>query len=159
MRAAVGLVALTLLGGCREAAELTALATGGAAGAATASPAVGFAVALGVQVAADEAYKRIGRGRQHAEQDAIAQAAAALPEGGTAPWRVRHTIPIGNESGEVQVVRLIANPLAECREIVFSVADPPRPPAWYATNICRDAHGWQWALAEPAVRRWGFLQQ
>jgi hypothetical protein len=159
MRAAIGLVALMLLGGCREAAELTALATGGAAGAATASPAVGFAVALGVQVAADEAYKRIGRSRRHAEQDAIARVAGTLPEGGMAPWRVRHTIPIGNEGGEVEVVRLIANPLAECREILFTVADPPKPPDWYATSICRDAHGWQWALAEPAVARWGFLKQ
>ncbi|MBN9508622.1 MAG: hypothetical protein J0I21_05820 [Alphaproteobacteria bacterium] len=159
MRAAAGLVLLVLLGGCREAAQLTGLATGGVAGAATASPAVGFAVALGVQVAADEIFKRVGRSRQHTEQNAIAAVAGALPEGGTAPWVVHHTIPIGNEDGEVQVVRLIANPLAECREIVFSVADPPKPAAWYATSICRDRGGWQWALAEPAVPRWGFLKQ
>jgi hypothetical protein len=154
------LAALVLLGGCRSAAELGGLATGSAAGIVTASPAVGYAIGIGTQVALDELFKWSGRTRAHAEQEAIANAAADLPEGAAAPWHVDHTIPIGNEGGEVRVVRLIPTPLATCREIFFSVADrPPDAPAWYATTICQETSGWHWALAEPSVDRWGYLQQ
>ena len=157
---ALALAALALLAGCQQAGQLTGLATGGAAGAATGNPFIGFAVGVGTAAAADALYKWAGRTRAHAEQEAIATAAAALPDGGAAPWRVRHTIPVGNEGGEVRVTRTIATSLATCREIVFSVADkPPVSPTWYATDICQDATGWHWALAEPAVDRWGYLQQ
>ena len=162
MRAAALAAALLLpllLGGCQSLAELTGIATGGAAGLATANPAIGYAVGIGTAVAADEAYKWFGRTRQNAEQEAIAGAAAALSEGDEAPWRIRHTIPIGDEEGKVRVVRVIDTPLAQCREIVFSVTDAPKPPRWYATSICQQADGWHWAEAEPAVARWGFLQQ
>jgi len=160
VRAALALLPLALLAGCKSAAELTGLAAGAVAGGATANPAVGYAVAVGTAAGADEAFKWIGRTRSHAEQQAIADAAADLPEGGAAYWRIRHTIPIGNENGEVHVTRVIVSKLATCREITFSVVDdPPKPPAWYATSICRDTTGWHWALAEPAVDRWGYLQQ
>jgi hypothetical protein len=160
MRPVLAIAALVLLTGCRFIAELSGLATGAAAGGATASPAVGYAVGIGTQVALEELFKWSGRVRAHAEQEAIAAAAAGLPEGGVAPWYIDHTIPIGNEGGEVRVVRVIDTSLATCREVVFSVADrPPAAPAWYATSICHEASGWHWALAEPAVDRWGFLQQ
>ncbi len=63
----------------------------------------------------------------------------------------------------MQIVRAIDNPLAECREIAFSVEDPPDPPSWFDASICKQtfAQGeqrWKWATAEPAVERWGFLQ-
>jgi hypothetical protein len=165
MRLGVALLPLALLPlalqtGCKTVAELTGLAAGGAAGAASANPAVGYAVGLGTAVAADELFKWMGRSRARAEQDAIAAAAGDLPEGGAAPWHIRHSIPIGNEGGDVHVVRVVTTSLATCREIVFSVADePPAAPAWYAGSICHEAAGWHWALAEPAVDRWGFLQQ
>jgi hypothetical protein len=54
----------------------------------------------------------------------------------------------------VRVVRLIPNALTDCREIAFSVVDPPSPPPWYNTTICHDHDAWHWALAEPAVARW-----
>jgi hypothetical protein len=157
--AALLLAAVLLVGGCRSSAQLTGLATGTIAGAATASPAVGYLVGIGTAVAADELFKRIGRSRRHAEQEAIAGVAAALPAGDAAPWHIRHFIPIGNEHGEVRVVRVMETPLTECRQIVFSVEDAPAPPGWYFTSICRAMDGWHWALAEPAVSRWGFLQQ
>jgi hypothetical protein len=53
----------------------------------------------------------------------------------------------------------MTTPLAECREILFSVEAPPTPAAWYAASICRGTSGWHWALAEPAAARWDFLQQ
>ena len=159
-RAAACIVLLALpLGGCHSAAQLTGLVSGGVAGFATASPAVGYLVGITTTVAADEAYKWYGRSRSHAEQQAIADSAAVLPEGGAAPWRIDHLVPIGDEHGEVRVVRVLDSPLAQCRELVFSVQEKAVPPHWYATSICRATDGWHWALAEPAVPRWTFLQQ
>ena len=160
MRRALALLALAALAGCQTAAQLTGLATGGAAGVATANPAIGYAVGIGTAVAADELFKWIGRSRAHAEQLAIAAAAARLPEGGAAYWHIRHTIPFGDEGGEVWVTRVVESGLATCRDIVFSVAKPPPgAPAWYRSSICRGTDGWDWARAEPAVARWGYLQQ
>jgi uncharacterized membrane protein len=152
------LVALLALAGCDTVGELAGLVTGGSAGVATASPVVGIAVGIAVTTATTEALKYYGRHRQQAEQNAIAEVAGTLPEGGAAPWRIRHDIPIGNEHGEVRVVRVIATPLAECREIVFSVVDLPDPSSWYSSSICHQAARWKWAEAEPAVERWGYLQ-
>lgn len=147
------------LGGCHDAAVVTGLIAGGVAGGTTANPAVGYAVAVGTNAAADYGFKYVARVRQRAEQNAIAGAAGGLEPGQTAAWRIDHTIPLGNEHGEVQVVRLIDTPLAACREIAFSVQDgPKKPPAWFDASICRQAARWKWAVAEPAVERWGYLQ-
>ncbi len=158
-RLALAAAVVALLAGCQSGAQLTGLAAGGVAGTATANPALGYAVAIGTAVAADEAYKWVGRTREHAEQQAIADAAAPLDAGRAAPWRIRHLIPLGNEAGEVRVLRVVDSPLTQCRELLFSVVDPPHAAAWYSTSICRAADGWHWAVAEPAVPRWGFLQQ
>ncbi len=153
------MLAVLVLGGCSAVADVSALATGAAAGGITGSPAVGFAVGVVTDAAVDAGLKYVSRRRQQAEQDAIAAAAAALPQGGSAPWQIRHDIPLGNEQGEVRVVRSIVNPIATCKEIAFSVTDdPPAPAAWFSTTICRQDAAWKWALAEPAVARWGFLQ-
>ena len=161
--AAATLLLVLSLGGCQSGsgttAELTGLAAGGAAGGITANPAIGYAVAIGTAAGADAALKWYGRSRRHSEQEAIAGVAAALSTGDAAPWQIRHLIPYGNEHGQVRVVRVIDTPLVQCREIVFSVEDAPKPPAWYATSICHADSGWHWAEAEPAVERWGYLQQ
>jgi hypothetical protein len=150
---------LLLLGGCSSFANIVGLATGAVAGGTSANPAVGYVVAVGTAAAADATFKWISRRRHGAEQDAIAAVAGDLPEGQTAPWEIRHDLPFGNEHGEVRVVRAIATPLATCKEIVFSVLDdPPEPPAFYAVTLCRQSERWKWALAEPAVERWGYLQ-
>lgn len=156
-RAAVLLMGL-VLGGCHSLATLTGLAAGGVAGGATANPAIGYAVAVGVDAGAEYAFAYVGRVRQRAEQNAIAAAAGDLPEGTTAPWHIDHTIPVGNEHGEVQVVRLIDTPFAACREIAFSVQEGKQAPRWFVASICRQTARWKWAVAEPAVERWGYLQ-
>jgi len=152
---------VALLGGCKTVGDLTGLATGGAVGAATANPAAGFVVGIATAAAADEGLKWYGRSRQGAEQDAIAAAAGDLAVGESRPWRIRHYIPIGNEHGELRVVRVIANPLATCKEVVFSVVEgsAARPRQnLFTTDVCRQGDTWKWALAEPAVPRWGYLQ-
>jgi hypothetical protein len=160
-RAAAVLLAAGLLGGCKSIPEIAGIVAGAAAGGSSSNPAVGFAVGVGVDAGATYVVDWIGRTRQHAEQQAIADAAADTIVGGETPWRIRHTIPIGNEHGDLRVVREFTTPLATCKEIVFSVVDGDKPDskrAWYDTTLCREPRRWRWAAAEPAVPRWGFLQ-
>ena len=156
-RALLVTVALLPLAGCNTVPAIVGVLGGAAAGGASASPAVGFAVGIATATATGVAVKYYGKSRQHAEQDAIARVAGALPIGGRAPWRIRHYVPLGDEDGEISVLGAIVNPLAPCRSIAFSVADGPRE-RWYTADICRRVTGWQWASAEPAVPRWGYLQ-
>lgn len=151
------LLGLVFLTGCTSTAQITAVVTGGIAGASTGSPAIGFLVAIATDAGANYIVRAVGRVRQGAEQDAIAQVAGELPVGTSAGWKVEHTFPVGNEHGRVDVVRAVNSPLAACKEIVFSVESGTNK-LWYTTNVCRQADGWKWAAAEPAVARWGTLQ-
>jgi hypothetical protein len=159
--AIVTIMATGLLAGCSTVPEITGVVTGGALGAATANPAVGFAVAVATDAAATAVVQYYGRATQGAEQDAIAQVAGGLPIGTSADWKIDHFIPIGDEHGHLVVTRVIDSPLATCKEIVFSVDEgaPKAPkPNWYVTDVCKEADTWKWAAAEPAVPRWGYLQ-
>jgi hypothetical protein len=152
---------LVLLSGCASVARISAVLTGGVAGAASGSPAVGFAVGVATDAAANWAVRYVSRVRQGAEQDAIANVAGMMPMGAEADWKIEHTIPIGNEHGRLRVVRAMDTKLATCREIAFSVdtgEGQKQKGSWYIGDICQDADHWKWASAEPAVPRWGFLQ-
>lgn len=146
------------LGGCSSAGGIVGVVVGAAAGGASANPAVGFGVGVATAAVSDYAIKRVARTWHRGEQDAIAAAAAGLPAGGTGPWRVEHSVPLGNEHGQLEVVRAIPNPLAPCKQVVFSVEAKDESPVWYAIDVCQGSDGWKWASAEPAVARWGFLQ-
>ncbi len=130
---------LLLLGGCTSAGTIVGVVVGGAAGGATANPAVGFGVGVATAAVSDYAIRTVTRHWHQGEQDAIAAAAGALAVGGAGPWRVEHSLPFGNEHGQLQVVRSIDNPLASCREVLFSVEDGDTSPAWYAVDVCRAA--------------------
>jgi alpha-L-arabinofuranosidase len=157
MRRFAPVLLLPLLGACSTVSDVAALAAGGGAGAATANPALGFAVGVGVKAGVDELGKWYERSQARGEQDAIADAVGRAPPGTSEPWAVRHTIPIGNERGQFLVTREFATPLATCREVVFLVEEgrSARP---FTTTVCRGGTGWRWASAEPAVDRWGYLQ-
>jgi hypothetical protein len=160
-RSALGLVGLLTLAGCKSAAQIGAVVTGGVAGAATGNPAVGFAVGVATDAASNYVVRYYARSQQNAEQDVIAQLAGQLPVGDKASWKIEHFVPLNDEHGELQVVSVIGSPLADCRHIMFSVDEgkpPRRHQSWYASDICRNATAWKWATAEPAVPRWGFLQ-
>jgi hypothetical protein len=152
------LLLLLLLGGCSSIGQITGIIVGGATGGATGNPAVGFAVGVGTAALTDYATKHITKSWHQGEQDAIAATAGPLAIGTQTPWRVIHSLPIGNEHGELAVVRQIDNPLAPCKQVVFSVVDDDDPPAWYSVDICQQGERWKWASAEPAVERWGYLQ-
>lgn len=149
-----------LLAGCSSASQIAGVVTGGLVGVASGSPAVGFAVGVVTDAGASYTFRYIARTRQGAEQDAIAQVAGELPIGTEAAWKIEHTIPIGNEHGQLRVVRAIDSPLAACKEIMFSVdegkGDLKRE--WFTSDVCKQEEAWKWASAEPAVERWGFLQ-
>jgi hypothetical protein len=152
---------LVALGGCRFAGDLISAAAGGASAAATANPAVGIAVGVAVNAGIDATFAYIGRKRQQAEQDAIASEVATMAPGERRPWHIDHTIPIGNEHGEVRVTRDIPNRLTPCKELVFSVESgdaEETKQAWFTTQACRSGARWEWALAEPATERWDSLQ-
>jgi hypothetical protein len=155
------LLAVILLSGCASISQVTAVITGGIAGASTGSPAVGFAVGVATDAAANYTFRWIARVRQGAEQDAIAQLAGEMPLDAKVAWKIQHTIPIGNEHGQLEIVRAIDNPLTPCREIAFSVDSGEGEKVkheWFTTDICKQPSGWKWASAEPAVERWGYLQ-
>ena len=156
-RALLPILSLIALGGCRFTGELVAAAAGGASGAATGNPAVGIAVGIAVNSGINATVDYITRKRQQAEQDAIAGEVATMSVGDRRPWKIEHDIPIGNEYGEVQVIRMIHTPLTLCKELVFSVDDGEQRD-WYTTEACRQGERWKWALAEPTTERWGSLQ-
>lgn len=146
-----------VLTGCKDISTVAGIATGSGVGAATGNPALGFVVGVAVGTATNFAQRYYTLVRQGAEQDVIAETAGALPVGGEAPWRIRHTIPIGNEHGDLRVVGTITTPIAECKEVVFSVVDG-KDRQWFTIDVCRDPRGWKWATAEPSVARWEVLQ-
>jgi len=162
----VALGAAALLAGCSSIGALSGAVVGAASGTASANPAVGIAVGIAVQAGVDESINAVFRYWSRQEQAAIAGLVGSMAVGQRQAWAVRHAIPYGNEQGEVTVVRDYATPLAACREAVFSVEDSGAktgPAPHFTTTVCRDggkAGGgeWQWALAEPAVARWGALQ-
>jgi len=160
-------LALLALAGCNEATQNSAGPLGGAAvgfgvSGVTANPFIGYAAGIGAQAAITALQKYLSRKLHHGEQENIAAAIALMQPGQTAPWQIRFAIPIGAEHGDVTVTRIISSPLTTCKEVAFTVIDgkaPNAPRAIYITTACRESDGtWQWAEAEPAVARWGFLQ-
>lgn len=171
-----GLAGCSALGGIGGA--LAGVATGSASG----NPGVGIAVAIGVKGAIDAAQKKLDRHLQHEQQQAIATQAGALSIGAEGPWEVRQIAPWEDAQGQVRVLREFTTPLVDCREAAFTIvlagdnddsatsADGspnattaassvgPSISPYFITTVCRTGEGWRWALAEPAVARWGALQ-
>ena len=158
------LLAPTLLGplaltGCQSVGAGAGAIAGIATGAATVNPLVGTAVGLGTQAAVNALVMYIARAEQADQQDAIASAAGRLPVGGATEWKITHVLPFGDAHGTLRVADTIPNPLADCREIVFTVVAGRRQSDYVTTECAARGSGhWQWAQAEPATERWGFLQ-
>ena len=163
-RAAALLLAAALLAGCSTVGGLAGTVAGIATGSFTSNPAIGIAVSVSVKAATDAEIKNLLRSLQQDEQDEIAAQAGAMAPGEIRRWQVRHFIPYGNNQGEMQVTRVIDTPLASCKEIMFTVVGRNAAPApddaargWFSANVCRQEQRWKWAIAEPAVERWGSL--
>ncbi|MBL6458625.1 hypothetical protein JMJ55_25120 [Belnapia sp. T6] len=150
-----------LLGGCNLAADVAGAFAGGGAALASGNPAVGFGIGIGVRAATSAGIRWVVRSRHTAEQDEIAAVIGSLAPGESRAWEIRHSIPIGNERGEVRLVRILDNALAPCREALFSVEEGDKPDStrqWFLTTACWQESRWKWAAAEPATARWGSLQ-
>jgi hypothetical protein len=153
--------ATAVLCGCQSIGGFTGAAAGVATGAVSTNPAVGIAVGIAVKAATDETVGYVLRRMQRDEQDEIAGIVGTLAVDEQAPWQIKHSIPYGNERGEVRVTRAFATPLASCKEFAFSVIDGKGDDAkasWYFASACQQGTDWKWAVAEPAVERWGSLQ-
>jgi hypothetical protein len=166
-------LATLFLGGCSSLLTQSAGAGAGVGGAAianavTSNGAVTAGIGLGAQAAAIAGVQYLEKRVHAAEQNAIAAAAATVPVGGIAPWRISHDIPIEDDQhGELTVVDQFAPALPtagrpfDCKEIIFSVDTtahhlPVRN--FYTAFVCQDGATWKWATAEPATTRWGALQ-
>jgi uncharacterized protein YceK len=172
-RAFLAVCGIVLLSGCSSLLTQSAGAGAGVGGAAvanaiTSNGAVTAGIGLGAQAAAIAGVQYLEKRVHGTEQNAIALAAAPVPVGGVAPWRVSHDIPIeDDEHGELTVVDDFAPNLPDaagafdCKEVIFSIDTiahhrPLRN--FYTTFVCRDGTQWKWATAEPATARWGALQ-
>jgi hypothetical protein len=163
---------LLALAGCGSllaegTSDTAGIAGAGIAGSVSRDATVGAAIGIGVKSAADFGLSFVERNVHRAEQDRIAAAAGALPEGAAGVWSVSHDIPIENdEHGALVVTRMIAaRPTSglgfTCKEIVFSVdrgAGTEFRQGFYTATVCLDGTRWKWASAEPATERWGSLQ-
>ena len=137
----LALAGLLLLGGCTAAGNIVGVVAGAAVGGATGNPAIGFGVGVATAAISDYTIRTVSRHWHQGEQDAIAAAAGGLAVGGTGPWRIDHSLPLGNEHGQLQVVRSIDTPFTACRELVFSVEEGNDTPRWYTATICRQSGG------------------
>lgn len=161
VRRALLLLMLPLLGGCSTIGSIAGAVTGAISGAEAANPAVGYGVGIGTKAAVDALMAYISRSRHGGEQDALSRIVGPLEVGQSAPWRIKHKVPMmDDEHGQVSVVRDIPNALAPCKEVIFTIESgrPERTRGYYATSICRRGPVWKWAQAEPATERWGVLQ-
>ncbi len=163
------LAVLMPLAGCgsvltESTSDAAGLAGAGIAGAVSKDATVGAGIGLGVQSLARFGLRYAERAVHRAEQDSIATAAGALPDGGAGVWSVSHDIPIeSDQHGELVVTRMFAARPGgtggfACKEIVFSVDHGTAKAAsrgFYTATVCLDGDRWKWAAAEPAVERWG----
>lgn len=157
----LALAASVVLGGCQSSSigGATGAVVGTLSGAATANPVAGYAIGVTVQAAVDATVKYVLREWKNDQQNVMANAAGELPIGQVRQWQIRHALPVGNESGGIQVVRDIDTPLTRCREVLFTVNQEEAPAPAYSSMICRQGDGqWKWAAAEPSVARWNGLQ-
>ena len=171
---AAAVLAGAALSGCGALGGISGAVVGAGAGTASGNPGVGIAVAIAVKTAIDAVQRKFDRYWQREEQDSIAAQIGALDVGAQSPWQVRHIVPYEDKQGQVRVLRAFSTPLADCKEALFTLEDeqagtdpaaaeppqpsaPPQPPQQYLTTVCKNGEGWRWALAEPAVRRWGTL--
>lgn len=152
---------LVLMSGCHGTGEIAGVAAGVLGGTATGSPAAGFAIGVAANAGVDELVNWIARARDGAEQDAIAEVAGNLAVGQTHPWRIRRVLSIGNEHGELRIAGMTTTPLTTCKDVIFSIDEgslkAPRRD-FLVTSVCWEGNRWKWALAEPSVHRWGYLQ-
>ena len=160
-RTALAFLALVPLAGCAAAGPaITSLATAGVAGgigSATGSAAVGVAAGFAVSVGVDQAVKWGERRIAENVQGAVAQAAGPLDVGQSAPWEVEAKLPFSARSGTVEVARSFGVDIP-CKDIVFTLQED-KARSIYTSTVCRnDAGEWRWALAEPSIYRWGYLQ-
>lgn len=156
------LLLVPLLPGCSSLSGVAAAVAGAATGAASGNPVVGVAIGISVRAAAGHVLQRRALATQASRQEHLAELAGSLHPGDRRGWRLRRPWPYADETGTVEVISELDNALARCKEVLFSVTDDQaeaRIRERFVSQVCRQSDGqWRWAVAEPAVPRWGTLQ-
>lgn len=159
LRPLMVLGAASALAGCSSLADISAelggFGVGAAVGAVTANPFIAVGVGLATQLALEEGIDYYQREEVEVVHIAIAEAAGSAEEGVATPWAAESDLPIVSAAGQVQVLRDFGGDIA-CKEIVFT--DDDMAGSYFVAVICRGTDGWRWAVAEPAIDRWGNLQ-
>lgn len=160
-RLAIVLLGIVPLAGCAAAGSavttLTTAGVAGAVGSASGSALLGAVVGFGVSYGVDQGVKYVERRIEGNVQIAIAETAGPLAVGQGASWQVTETLPLTSKSGTVEVARSFGETIP-CKDIVFTDADDNDHHVFTST-ICRnDLGNWVWALAEPSIHRWNYLQ-
>jgi hypothetical protein len=155
----VVLASAIALAGCAEAGSaVNTVATAGLAaaiGSATGSPLIGVPAGLAASFGVNQGVRYGQRRIEGNVQNAVAAAAGPLDVGQAATWRVTERLPLTGRSGVVQVARSFGESIP-CKDVVLTIGDESDV---YVATICQNKKGeWRWAMAEPAVGRWGNLQ-
>jgi hypothetical protein len=150
-----------VLSGCAGAGVLvTGLATAGVAGTvggATGNAALGVAAGVAASLGVDQGVKWGERHLDGSVQTAIAAAAGPLDVGQSAPWKVEGWLPLSDRDGTVEVARQFGDAIP-CKDVVYKFTGD-KSGRIFATAVCRSDEGvWVWALSEPSIYRWGYLQ-
>ena len=153
--------AYPVAGRMQQHRPIAAVVAGGATGAATGSPAVGFSVGVATDAGGElccPLYGRAARARNRMRSLKLPGNCRSAPTP-----RGKSSTPSRSamNTGSCRSSAPSTSPLASCREIAFSVDEGngnKLKRAWFTSDICKQGKRWKWAAAEPAVERWGFLQ-
>lgn len=155
-RACAVLIGAASLSGCTAFSDVASTASAVASGAATGNPAVAIAVGGIVRAAIEASSQAYARSAASETQGVIVGIAGWLEPGDSETWHeVRHLTE--DLEGRVEVLRVIDSPLAVCKEIAFTIVQKGIESTPYHAAICNTGEQWRWALAEPAIQRWGTL--
>jgi hypothetical protein len=150
-------ISSALLGGCANLADIGGTVGAVASGAATGNPAVAIGVGGVVRGSIDAAEKSYARANARRTHALITAVAAPLAPGEAGNWHEPHRFS-SDISGRVEVIRLITNQLATCKEVAFIIDGDPDETVPYRGAICKTVGEWRWAMAEPSTERWSVLR-
>jgi ribosomal protein L32 len=146
-----------LLGGCANLADVGGTVGAVASGAATGNPAIAIGVGGAVRGGIDAAQKSYARANARRTHELITAVAAPLAPGEAGNWHEPHRFS-SDVSGRVEVIRMIENKLATCKEVAFIIDGDPDEVVPYRGAICKTIGEWRWAMAEPSTERWSVLR-
>jgi hypothetical protein len=154
---APALLLLLALSGCTGFADIAGTTGAVASGAVTGNPAIAIGVGGVIKGAVDASQKAYARIAARANHSAIVAVAAKLAPGQSDTWHEPRRFG-ADASGQIEVLRVIHSPLADCKEIAFTLDGDADTVGPFRAAICTTDGLWRWGLAEPSTERWSILR-